>query len=168
MPNTSIKEALAEAYASCRSDQVILETLSFVHPVAGTKRIVKDRQDWTLGLETGGTALFTGCGFDFTLPATGTGGLQALSIAVDNVDRSIGDYVELAKDSLDPVVVTYRPYLSTDLTQPQLDPPLELYLTDVVTTVTRVTGKATFLDIMNMSFPRLRFTRSRFRSLANL
>ncbi len=61
--------------------------------------------------------------------------------------------------------VVYRPYLSDDLTQPQMDPPLVLYLKEIQVNTYQVTGRATFMDIVNKRFPSELYTRLRFPSL---
>lgn len=169
MPNTALTDAIREAYATAPTDVVYLETLEISHPdVEETVYLVKDRQNHDLTLEgAGGVKTFEACPFRFSLPASGDNGVQELSLAVDNVDRRISDFLNTAKESLDPVTVTYRPYLASDPTTPQLNPPLVLYLTDVVITAVEVSGKATFADILNKKFPTEIYTRARFPSLAN-
>lgn len=168
MPNTALTEAIKEAYASAPAGVVYLETLQFSHPlVAQDKFIVQDRVDKVMTLEDATTHTFKACAFRMELPASGDNGLQELSIAIDNVDEEIGVFLETVKDSLVPVTVRYRPYLSTDLTTPQLDPPLVLNLTDIVMSAAEVTGRATFADIINRKFPTDFYTRRRFPGLAN-
>ena len=58
-------------------------------------------------------------------------------------------------------------YLSNDLTQPQLDPPLSLILQDVQITMLQVSGRATFADVINKKWPTEYYTRARFPSLGN-
>ena len=68
-----------------------------------------------------------------------------------------------------PVKVQYRPYLLEDLTTPQSEKPLTLYLTDVVVTLFEVTGRASFTDFINRPFPRRTetYNRDRFPSLGD-
>lgn len=168
MPNDSYEDAIKEAYACAPAGVVFLHTLQISHPdVAEDIFLVQDRTDKTCTLETAEEELFTACAFRFSLPTTGEDGLQELSIAIDNVNRVVSDYLDQVKDSNDPVAITYRPYLSTDLTTPQMDPPLVLYLRDVNVNVFEVTGKATFADILNKRFLTDLYTRQRFPSLAN-
>ena len=63
------------------------------------------------------------------------------------------------------VEVTYRPYLSTDLEGPQMDPPITLTLTEVEVDVFRATGHARMLDIGNKAFPADLYTAKRFPGL---
>lgn len=165
--NTALTEAIKQAYAAAKSNEVHLETLEIYHPLAGHFYIVKDRVDHDLTLETLAVETFEGVAFRFTLPPSGDNGLQELSLAIDNVDQRVSDFLSLAKESVAPVTVTYRPYLASDPTTPQMDPPLVLYLTDVTVTALEVTGKATFADVLNKKFPNDGYTRARFPSLAN-
>lgn len=168
MPNTSYQAAIKEAYALAPSDLVILDTIILSHPsLAGeTIYMVNALQDYTLTLTDGVTSqLFTARPFSFKLPPAGDKGIQELQIAFDNVDRSVSDFLNGAKDYRTPAKILYCPYLSTDLTTPQLDPPLELNLTDVKVTAHKATGRATFADLINKKHPRELYTRGRFPSL---
>lgn len=168
MPNTAYQEAIKEAYALAPTDLVVLDTIVLSHPsLAGqTIYLVNALEDYTLTLTGGGgSQLFTAHPFTFKLPPAGEKGIQELQIAFDNVDRSISDFLNSAKDYRTPAKVLYCPYLSTDLTTPQLDPPLELNLTDVKVTAHKATGRATFADLINKKHPRALYTRARFPSL---
>lgn len=168
MPNSSLEEAIKEAYASAPSNVTVLETLEIRHPSIGeVVRLVRNREDITATLETEEEVVFEGAAFSLSLPAAGENGLQEITVKVDNVDRRVSDFLSTAKDYEEPVRLIYRPYLSSDLSQPQMNPPLELYLTDVNVTVFEVTGKATFADIINKRFPSDYYTRSRFPSLGD-
>jgi hypothetical protein len=163
--SSPLNEAIREAYASASADVVYLDTLEISNPDIGSLWLVKDRVDHELTLETGATQLFTATGFRFTLPSAGENGLQELAIAVDNVDQRPSDFVKSALASFKPIVVKYRPYLHTDKTTPQMNPPLTLYLTDIVVTGVEVKGRATFADILNKRFPVEFYTRKRFPTL---
>lgn len=165
--NSPWKAALAEAYASARSDVVYLETLQISNPdlVGGDLWLVKDRQDHDLKLETGVTQHFTATAFRMSLPASGENGLQDLNIAVDNTDRRLSDFITAVSGSGKPVEVTYRPYLYGDNSGPQLDPPLVLFLTDLHITAVEVSGRATFADILNRKFATDFYVRRRFPAL---
>jgi hypothetical protein len=86
-------------------------------------------------------------------------------ISIDNVDREMVLNIKRAVTSRDVIKVTYRPYLSTDLTSPHYDPPLHLTLRDIVADVFKVTGKARFSDLANISFPNELYTATRFPGL---
>lgn len=166
--NAALTAALKEAYVLAPSNLAILDTLQFSHPAlpGGDLYIVKNTEDLTMTLEDTSSHLFKACGFQITLPQSGDQGLQQLPIVVDNVLQVFTDFINLIKSSSDRCSVTYRPYLSSDLTTPQMIPPLVLYLTDIVVTETQVQGNCTFMDILNKPFPSELYTRQRFPGLA--
>jgi hypothetical protein len=129
--------------------------------------IVQDRVGNTFTLEDDTTHFFEPVGFRFTLPAAGENGLQELNLSIDNTDRRITDFINLVKGTNVAVVVKYRPYLSTDLTVPRMNPPLTLFLRDVSIDALEMSAKATFADILNRKFPSELYTRERFPSLGD-
>jgi len=73
--------------------------------------------------------------------------------------------VQAASAATDPVTLTYREYLSTDLTAPANDPPMELTLANVKANVFRVSATATFGDYVNKRFPTQTYDADRFPGL---
>ncbi len=167
MPNDNIETALKEVYALAPSHVVVLDTLEISHPSLGEViRIVRDPEDFTAKLETGEEVTFEASAFRFIPPASGANGFQALTIAIDNVDRRVSDFVEaVGTESREPVEVKYRPYLSNDASGPQQNPPLVLFLTDLKITAFEVTGQATFVGIANLPYPNEYYDRERFKGL---
>lgn len=165
--NTALRAAIREAYATVPADELVLETLELTHSTTGTVRLVRDRQDHTLTLETGVAVTFTGCAFRMALPAAGENGTQDLQLGFDNTNRAVSDFVLALAQSAEPARIIYRPYLASDTTRPQMDPPLELVLSDVVIGVVEVTGRASFADVLNKRFPLDYYTRARFPSLGD-
>jgi hypothetical protein len=165
--NTTLSEAAKEAYAISPTGELPLETLELSHPsLVGVIRLVKDRAGHTFGVD-GSDELFEPCGFRMSLPQAGESGLQELSIAIDNVDLRITDFINAVKESATAVTVKYRLYLISDPSTAQNDPPLELSLTDVNLNDIEVTGKATFADVLNKGFLSLLYTRDRFPGIGN-
>lgn len=165
--NTSLSDAIKEAYACCPTNIAVLETLSLSHPDLpdGTIYMVQGFTEVVATLETAEEVTFEAIPFRFVLPAAGENGRQELTLTIDNVDRRISDFIIAVKESSDPVTVTYRPYLSNDLSGPQMDPPLTLSLQSISVNVYEVSGRATFADVLNRPFPSDFYTRSRFPSL---
>lgn len=146
----------------------LIEAITLSSEVEGSELfIIQDKKPWTLTLEDARVVDFEPVGFRFRLPGAGDNGLQELSISIDNVDRRLSDFIDLVKDYNTPVTLTYRPYLSSDTSGPQMVPPLKLYLRDVVITPFEVNGRATFADVINKKFPSELYTRSRFPSLGD-
>lgn len=163
----SLQDAIKEAYATARSDVVYLDTFEIVNPSIEPLYIVRDRVDHTLKLETNEWKLFVATAFRFVLPAAGDNGVQDLSIAIDNVDLRASDFVKSVVGSNAPVEMRYRPYLSTDLETPQMNPPLILYLTDIQVTAFEVSGRASFAEVLNRGFLTELYTRKRFPTLGS-
>lgn len=123
---------------------------------------------YDLALVAGGELqTFEPLGFKLTLPGQNDQGVQSLNVSIDNVDRRIGDLVESFAVSGKQMVLFYRIYLKSDPTTPQNDPPLELVMSDVKSTLFAITGSATFADIVNMQFLTAKYTRKNFPGLGN-
>lgn len=172
MPNPTLSQALAEAYASCPTDVVILHTLEFRHPVFTSPiRVVRDQADLTATLEAaapanpGEVVLFLRYPFDLELPEVSDRGTPQVTITIDNVTAEIGRQIDAAVSEPDPIEVTYRAFLSSDLAGPQNDPPLTLSVTRIEVDVFRVTATATLLDLGNRQFPNEDYTATRFPGL---
>lgn len=178
MPNATLSQALREAYAAAPADVVILHTLELRHPTflddegePMAIRVVRDNQDLTARLEVGAPldagemVTFIAMGFDLELPPVDTSPVPEISITLDNVSREIVRHLDGAAESQDVIEVTYRPYLSTDLEGPQMEPPITLVLTEVSADVFRVTGRARMLDVGNKAFPAETYSASTFPGL---
>jgi len=164
--NVSLTEALKEAYTLAPANKVIYHTLEVRQTgVQDPIYLVQSRRSLVAFDENSVERTFLPSGFQFALPPSNQEGVRSLSISIDNVDRRVSDFIEAAKSSTEPVKVIYRPYLSDDLSGPQMVPPLILFLKDVQITNTQVNGRATFMDIVNKKFPSQLYTRDRFRAL---
>jgi len=179
MPDTSLSQALKEAYASAPSNVVILHTLELRHPsfvdeqgLPTTVRVVRDNTDLVAKLEDNAPlnptewVTFIAMGFDLELPPVDTAPVPEISITLDNVSREMVTHLNNAAESQDKIEVTYRPYLSTDLEGPQMDPPITLVLTEVEADVFKVTGRARMLDIGNKAFPSITYNSTNYPGLA--
>ena len=137
MPDPALEQAIREAYASAPADTVILHTLELRHPVFADDdgrptavRVVRDHVDLNARLEAnapldaGETVRFVALAFDLKLPPVDTAPVPEISVTLDNVSREIVRHLDAAATSLERIEVTYRPYLSTDLEGPQMDPPI--------------------------------------------
>jgi len=178
MPNAALSEAIKEAYASAPSEQIILHTLELWHPAfvdeAGLPtaiRVVRDHIDLDARLEAsapidgGAIVRFVAMGFELDLPPVDTMPVPEITVTLDNVSREIVRHLDAAAESQSVIEVTYRPYLSTDLDGPQMDPPIHLVLTEVEADVMRVTGRARMLDVGNKAFPGESYTAKTFPGL---
>lgn len=173
MPNASLKEAIKEAYALAPTGVVILNTLEFRHPAFTQPiRCVLDYQNLTATLEAdapvdaGQAVEFVAYAFDMTLPPVDESARPEILIVIDNVSREITDQLDAAAELPDKIELTYRPYLSTDTSAPQMDPPLHLVVTEVDADNARITARGTFGDYSNKRFPAEDYSTARFPGLA--
>lgn len=128
--------------------------------------LVKDLQGHNMTLENNETKYFEASGFKIELPEKNEEGVQDLTIAIDNTDLKVSDFIkEALKIPNQPIQIKYRPYLSNDFSRPQLDPPLVLYLSEVSIDRFEVTGRASFADILNKKFLTEKYTATRFPGL---
>lgn len=164
--NDTLSDAIKEAYTICPSDKVTYETLEIRQDgVQNPIYIVKSRRSISAFDENGYERVFEPVGFEIIRPASTEEGIQTLNVVISNVGRRFNDFVVTAKSRRVPVLAIYRAYLSDDLTIPQTNPPLILYLKDLEATPLQVTGRATFMDVINRKFPSEIYSRDRFPAL---
>lgn len=173
-------QAIAEAYASAPESVVILDTLEFRHPLfidstgaVVAVRVVNDHTLLRAALESDAPADpgrfvdFQPVRFGFRRPTeSDSAQTPEVEISVSNVSFILSKYLDMAKESRSPVAVTYRPYLSNDLSAPHMQPPLTLTIRSVTVDVTNVTLRAGFGDMNNRRFPRVDYTPARHPGLA--
>lgn len=172
MPDPALSQALAEAYASAPVRDVVYHTLELRHAAFSTPiRIVRDNRDLSARLEAsapqnaGEYVVFVAFAFDLVKPEISSTGVPQCTIEIDNVSREIIANIELSMTSIEPVQVTYREFLSSDLSRPQNDPPMTLVLTSISADVFRVRAVASFADVGNRRFPGEDYTAERFPGL---
>lgn len=173
MPDTSLDEALQEAYASAPSKTVIYSTLEMIHPAFITPiRVVRDIVPLVATLEAdapvnpGEAVTFAGYAFELELPEINENANVELSITIDNVSLDIEDAINSALQSTEKIEAIYRPYLSTDLSAPAMSPPLRMTVVSVSATQFKITARATIGDYANRRWPYEEYTVNRFRGLA--
>lgn len=164
--NDSLTEALKEAFASAPTSKVIYNTLEIVQEgVQDPVYLVQARQAIVATDENGIQKVFEASGFQFSLPPASSEGFRNLNISIDNIDRQVSDFLSTARSTKVPVKAIFRPFLSDDLSAPQMNPPIVLFIKDVSVNPLQVDGSATFMDIVNKKFPSILYTRERFPGL---
>ena len=108
---------------------------------------------------------FVALGFELELPPVDAIPVPEIVVTLDNVGREITRHLDAAAVSRERIEVTYRPYLSTDINGPQMDPPLTMTLSEVEVDVFRITGRARVLDIGNKAFPGEIYTIKKYPGL---
>jgi hypothetical protein len=164
--NPNLEEALKEAYATAPAAVSHIHTIELRSEyMSEPLYLVQGFFHRELRLETGELVTFRACAFDFKLPATDDGGLQELTLVMDNTNNRVSDFCRAAATSPAPVEVYFRPYLSTDPDTPMMDPPLRLFLLDITISEAQVSGRADPVDFLNLKFPTEGYTSNRFPDL---
>lgn len=164
--NAALSEAIKEAFAVAPANVIVYHTLEIRQTgVQGTIYLVQAPVPLTATDENDNEITFEPSGFQFSLPPSTHDGFQNLNLAIDNTNQRALNFVKTAQTQKVPVEILYRPFLSTDLSAPQMVPPLLLYLTDVSVVSQTISGTCTFMDIVNKKFPSDYYTRSRFPTL---
>lgn len=174
MPGASITAALRRTYASAPTAEVVYHTIeihhaSFAEPI----RLVQGFEEIAATLEAdapengGEEVTFTPIVFDFDLPPTRAEEVPFMEVTINDASRLIVEPLEAAQEEPSEIRMIYRPYLSSDLSAPQMSPPLSLYFDRirVSTSESRVTGHATFDDFRNKAFPSKNYTPAEFPGL---
>lgn len=166
MPDSTLSQALREAYAAAPADVVIYHTLELDHAAFPEPiYVVNDFADLNAQLEDSTPVTFVRFAFRIVRPEVSPTGVPQVTVEIDNVSREILAHVQLAMQSPELITMTYRQYLSTDLTGPQNDPPLRMTLTNIKADVFKVTATAGFGDLNNKRFPPQEYTAERFPGL---
>lgn len=173
MADPTLSEALKEAYASAPSDVVIVSTLELRHPAfTEPLRVVLDHAPVTARLETtapynpGALVEFQPYAFELTLPEVLDTGIPEMGIRIDNVSQEIIKNIELAMPSPQKLEVTYRAFLSNDLTSgPQNDPPLTMNIISIEADAVSIQARASVIDFINKKFPGVTYDDVKFPGL---
>lgn len=156
---------LNRLYAS-GGDEVILDTLQIT--VGGQSYwLTRGWEDITVILETGSKATFTGSAIDVALPARNADGTQDLKFAISNIDGIVSTAIRNALDNLSNASLTFRRYVSTDLSAPA-SLPFTLAIKEGSWTATEVQITAGYMNILDTSWPRYRYTLTDFPGLRYL
>jgi len=166
-------EAYKEALVSAPTNVIILETLEIIHPNfpgALPIRLVNSYQDVTATLEASApvnpsqAVLFTAGQFRFVPPKRTTSSYTPARLAIGSVGEVLAN-IALTRGSSVAINVIYRPYLSTDLTAPQIDPPLKVSLKSTNVTLDQVTATLAAPSIVGRKHPSDLITPQRFPGL---
>ncbi|CAM8035905.1 DUF1833 family protein [Leclercia adecarboxylata] len=156
---------LNRLYAS-GGDEVIIDTLQII--VGGQDYwLTRGWDDITVTLENGAQATFLGSAIDVALPARNSDGTQDLKFAISNIDGVVSTAIRNALDSLSDASMTFRRYVSTDLSAPAT-PPFTLAIKEGYWTATEVQITAGYMNILDTAWPRYRYTLPDFPGLRYL
>lgn len=179
MTDASLSEALKEAYASADSEIIILHTLELRHPAFVDEnwlptaiRVVRDnvnhicRLEESASLNAGQDVEFVAMAFDLELPPVEAIPVPEIMLTLDNVSTELIEYLDKAIETQDMIEMTYRPYLSNDLSCPQMNPPITLVITEITVVVSKISATARMMDIGNKSFPAENYTVKKYPGLS--
>lgn len=179
MSDTALSQAIKEAYASAPVDDFYLYTIEINHPafVDGSGnptaiRVVADEVDLVATLEAsaplngGQQVTFTAFAFDVKPPEVSDIANPVMTLVMDNVSTEIENNIALATASGVKAEVTFRIYLSSDLSGPQNYPTTTMTVFDIVADDFTVTCTCGYSDPANKLFPGELYTLQRFPSLS--
>ena len=126
--------------------------------------LVKGYDDLLCTLETGEKVKFLASAIDFALPARNKDGTQDLKIAIGNIYGEVSALIRSSLNNLESATVTYRNYISTDLTAPA-SKPFKLSIKHGFWTSKDVQITAGYFNILDTAFPRARYTLNDFPAL---
>ena len=173
MPDFTLSDALAEAYASAPAVPT-LHTLEIRHPsFTEPIRVVRDFSDVTARLEdsaplnAGEFVLFVAMNFDLKVPNVEKATSPEFEVSLDNASAEITGYMDAASQSQDLIEMTYRPYLASDLGTPTMNPPLTMVVRAVNVGLFRAVAKAGYGEFANRKFPGETINTTRFPGLGS-
>lgn len=145
---------LNRLYASS-GDEVIIETLQ-IDVSTGTYWLTRGWDDITAILEDGSVATFIASGIEIALPARNSDGTQDLKFAIGNIDGVVSTAIREALDNNDIGTLTYRNYVSSDLSFPASSPFI-LTIKNGSWNATEVQITAGYMNILDTAWPRRRY-----------
>jgi hypothetical protein len=178
--------ALQEAYASAPADDYIVHTLELIHPSfvdsdnnADSIRIALDNRSWDLRYEAsaplfgGQIKTFEPLAMQVSLPEQGENTFGSLKLSLDNVPLSIWPKLRAAARVRASARVIYREWVAvqnraTGVFTTSVAPDMiidELTMKVVTASLLRLEGQASFVDLLNKTYPRRTFDRENFPGL---
>ncbi|GAG30789.1 unnamed protein product [marine sediment metagenome] len=154
---------LNEVYSG-QNNADIIETFEFTHSAltGGRVSIAKSSFNLNLGIENGGgNREFTGYGVDSIQPSKNTDGTSQLTIAISNINNVLWTQLRQVQQANDqgaqePVVVTSRIYVSSDVSAPA-EAPLIMNLNSVSLTRQTANITAIYAPLYDSYFPRYKY-----------
>lgn len=153
---------LDRLYAS-GGEEVIVETLQ-INIGDDVYYICKGFDDITATTESGDVVTFTACAIDIALPARNSDGTQDLQFAIDNINGETSTAIRKALDNLQGASLTYRNYISTDLTAPATVP-YTLAIKHGSWTALQAQIVAGYMNVLDTAWPRYRYTLPNYPGL---
>ncbi|EBY2984671.1 DUF1833 domain-containing protein [Escherichia coli] len=153
---------LNRLYASS-GQEVIIETLQ-INMGEQQYFLCTGYDDITAITESGDRVTFVACAMDIALPKRNADGTQDLQFAISNIDGVVSTAVRNALDDISSASIIYRHYLSSDLSAPA-SPPYTLSIKSGHWTAMQVQITAGYLNVLDLAWPRYRYTLNNFPAL---
>lgn len=146
--------AIKEAYATAKTGAVVIETIEISHSAwAANKLITNTGEEFSAFDENSVYKTFESSSFKVKRTSKDDQGRLIMTVDLDNTNLEIKTLVDLALTVNEYPVLTYRVFLSTDITQPA-EYPLVLRVESMSATVTTASLQCTNEDDINLQFPR--------------
>lgn len=157
----ALSEELKRIYTSAPAgpDYLFWECLSLYHSAFPEQsyHLVRNRTSPMDKNVEGILTTFQAFPFDFRLPSRNSNGTVDLEITISNLNTSISQVLEdVIAAAPEAIVVVFNVYIESSL-EPQIDPPLQLTLSQVAVNGTTLVGTATRADVLNRAFPKQLF-----------
>lgn len=178
MPDVTFTDAAREAFASSPANSVSIETLEIRHPSLvddngnpWAARVVRAHKELSATLELdapmngGEEVLFTPISFNLELPGVDGRPADEITMTIDNVGEELMDVIETASTSQHKTEVTYRTFLSNDLSTPEQVPPATYTLGKASVGSSKITAMARISDLGRKPFPSELYSPERFPGL---
>lgn len=153
---------LNRLYASSGSE-VIIETLQ-INIGSQVYYLCKGYEDITAKTEGGDNVTFIASAIDIALPARNSDGTQDLQFAIGNIDGVVSTAIREALSKIIGASLTYRNYVSTDLTYPA-STPYTLAIKSGSWTATMAQITAGYMNVLDTAWPRYRYTLPNYPGL---
>ena len=160
----TISAALQERYAT-EVDVDWWEGIALSHPELDAQLYLANLPVPQTGFVEGALQTFQPWPFKTVMPKRDGTGRQDLQLILSNVGQAAISILDQAlRDPSIPITCRYTIYLFGN-PEPQIDPPVELNLSDIVVTQEAVSCTASRSDILNLPFPREVYRPDRFPGL---
>ncbi|MDG1643687.1 DUF1833 domain-containing protein [Klebsiella huaxiensis] len=121
-------------------------------------------EDITAVTEEGATVTFIACAIVLSLPARNEDGTQDLKFMLCNIDGVVSTAIRRTIDAISSASITFRKYISTDLSAPA-EPPLPMPVKGGSWTPLTVNVTAGFKNMLDYAWPRDRYILNYFQGL---
>ena len=158
----AITTALKTVYSSAPTEEMLIETIEVNIPGVGVLRYVDGFEDMWLGVKYAFLPKhiyqkFTATNISIALPTIGTDGNQTLRFGFAGAADIAEPYIRAVAESSQPCTLIYRQYLLSDKQKP-CRTPYVMSITGGQIKGGDVAFEAAYMDMLNLAWPRERYT----------